>query len=88
MIDSMASLDALVARIRKRLEGEIPTAMIDEIQSLLERFFAAFQIIPERDFEEHLTALRSLEKLVEDLEERVLRLEGGSNEGSDRETSP
>ncbi len=75
MTEQKTPLETLIERIRQLLDGRAPAAVGDEIQHAIERFFEAFQLVPRREFEVHMQALRDLQALVAGLESRVGNLE-------------
>lgn len=72
-------LDALMDRIRRLLENGADAGVAERIERAIADFLAAFQLVPKREFDRHLQALRELETQVTQLERRVRELEAERN---------
>lgn len=72
-------LDALMDRIRRLLENGADAGVVERIEGAIADFLAAFQLVPKREFDRHLQALRELEAQVAQLERRVRELEAERN---------
>ena len=72
-------LDALMDRIRRLLENGADAGVAERIEGAIADFLAAFQLVPKREFDRHLQALRELETQVTQLERRVRELEAERN---------
>jgi hypothetical protein len=71
-------LDALVERLRSALGdlGDLaPEPLLNRIQPVIENFLEQFQMVPKRDYEAHMAALKRLEATVTNLEARIAELE-------------
>jgi len=72
-------LDVLIARIARLLEGSPGAGAAESVRHAVEDFMAAFQLVPKREFEQHMEALHRLEAQVAELSRRVQALEGRCN---------
>ena len=77
MSESNSPLDALMERIRRLLENGADAGVIERIERAIADFLEAFQLVPKREFDRHIQALRDLESQVAQLERRVRELEAG-----------
>jgi BMFP domain-containing protein YqiC len=71
-------LDALLERLRSALGdlGDLaPEPLLNRIQPVIENFLDQFQMVPKRDYEAHMVALKRLESTVANLEARIAELE-------------
>ena len=68
-------LDALLERLRSALGDLAPEPLLNRIQPVMENFLEQFQMVPKRDYEAHMAALKRLEVTVSDLEARIVELE-------------
>ncbi|HAR31333.1 MAG TPA: hypothetical protein DCR65_07395 [Gammaproteobacteria bacterium] len=80
----------LIQRITQSLQGVVPGApperLLASLQDVLNTALAEIELVPRRELEGHLDALRGLRARVEQLETRVRTLEQTSA-GSDAERS-
>ncbi len=80
----------LIQRITQSLQGVLPGTpperLLASLQDVLNTALAEIELVPRRELEGHLDALRGLRARVEQLESRVRTLEQTSA-GSDAERS-
>ena len=80
----------LIQRITQSLQGVLPGTpperLLASLQDVLNTALAEIELVPRRELEGHLDALRGLRARVEQLESRVRTLEQASA-GSDAERS-
>lgn len=77
MSEPNSPLGALMERIRRLLENGADPGAVERIEQAIADFLGAFQLVPKRDFDRHIEALRDLEAQVAQLERRVRDLEAG-----------
>jgi len=68
-------LDALLERLRITLGDLAPEPLLNRMQPVIENFLEQFQMVPKRDYDAHMAALKRLEATVADLESRIVELE-------------
>jgi BMFP domain-containing protein YqiC len=68
-------LDSLLSRLREALGELAPEPLLNRMKPVLEGFLAQFQLVPKREYDAHMAALKRLEATVTDLERRIAELE-------------
>ena len=74
-------LEALFARLRETLGDLTPEPLLNRMKPVVQGFLEQFQLVPQREFQAHLTNLERLEDTVAELEQRLSKLEQNGQNG-------
>ena len=77
--DAETVITSLMERLREQIEMLLPedsvNSVLQQARSTLRQGFAEFELVPRRELDGHLKALKQLTDTIKDLEQRIAELE-------------
>jgi BMFP domain-containing protein YqiC len=77
--DAETVITSLMERLREQIEMLLPedsvNSVLQQAGSTLRQGFAEFELVPRRELDGHLAALKQLTDTIKDLEQRIAELE-------------